>query len=928
MKKILAAIIATTLFLFSTVLLTPLQAVAEGKLEPPPLVMSESHEIEKMNLYLMKGEAYGLTVARQYLKSEDETVRLYAIEILKNFADLAHIAALEKVASSDQVLIVAEAAEEAKQTILLRETKGKSKLYNLIKKQIKSGNEQTAQLAREKAEELLRSTPEDPEMIELSKEIGLDEAKSSKYCARAGDKFRVKSGGSVTFSCTMQSDAQVDLEIVNLSGLADVPFKEEVKRDKKGEFSYTWKPTPDTPSGLYKVRFVDVEKKDEVSGSFTVFVETQKIKQDSAKYMTTSIALDTDTYEPNNGVNEARSITLGTSYTSYLSVESDEDYYSFSPATNGTVTVDLTVPAALDYDVDVLNSSGKSVGSSINGDGKAEKLTVKVEANSRYFVRVYGYNGDFDAALSYALKVSTVTAFTDSYESNNTMGTAKLMSVGGTYQSYLSHSLDEDYFKFTPSASGLITISFTQPLGAEYYIDFMDSAGNYLYSGYNVLKSEGIEQFSLKVASGKTYYLYIYSYYGVEAAPYTIKLSPITALIDTYEPNDDFATAKQLAFGTSITSYHSWEADADYYKLSPTQDGMLSFMLQVPDPDTFHIIGLLDSSGLPVQEYDLTEDATDRKIDHYTAFLQANQVYYLELRHGTDDPNPQPYTLTIGQLTSDTYEYNSSSDRAYPISLDQMYTSYLSDSYDHDWYSFVSSGAGVVQADVNLPVTTDFQVCIYSNNVKTCQTNQTGQVSVKHSVSSGARVTVLVDGEAVTSSTSPYTLQVTLVGSDPYEPNNTVTDAYSLVYMNRIYSSYLSTADDEDFYKLNFSTSEDMHLTFKGPVDQNYDVVVLDQQQQEIAAGRNGAGELEEVRFHIQAGQTYYLKISGVDGAHSATVPYSLIFSKHQVTYAYDSYNRVKSILFQEGSHITTVNFTFDKNGNLLKIQRAKTELL
>ncbi len=78
-----------------------------------------------------------------------------------------------------------------------------------------------------------------------------------------------------------------------------------------------------------------------------------------------------------------------------------------SPTSTYTLTVDLDVPSNFDYELEVYNSSGNALGSSYNNAGIDEQVIVSVAAG-RYYLKVYGYQGEYSTSSSYRVKANWV----------------------------------------------------------------------------------------------------------------------------------------------------------------------------------------------------------------------------------------------------------------------------------------------------------------------------------------------------------------------------------------------------------------------------------------------------------------------------------------------------------------------------------------
>jgi hypothetical protein len=71
-----------------------------------------------------------------------------------------------------------------------------------------------------------------------------------------------------------------------------------------------------------------------------------------------------------------------------------------------TLKAELTgTPTGCDYDIELLNSEGNSIGGSYNGQGASELIQVSSPSSGRYNLRVYSYAG-YSQTDSYEVKLS------------------------------------------------------------------------------------------------------------------------------------------------------------------------------------------------------------------------------------------------------------------------------------------------------------------------------------------------------------------------------------------------------------------------------------------------------------------------------------------------------------------------------------------
>lgn len=112
----------------------------------------------------------------------------------------------------------------------------------------------------------------------------------------------------------------------------------------------------------------------------------------------------TDIYENNNTQSTAKTIQAGNLIQGLISSSSDEDWFQFtSSATQPYIRVTLnSLPA--DFDISLYRNRS-FIGTSSNDGTLDESLSTSNRAVGTYAVRVFGFNGAFNASDCYELKV-------------------------------------------------------------------------------------------------------------------------------------------------------------------------------------------------------------------------------------------------------------------------------------------------------------------------------------------------------------------------------------------------------------------------------------------------------------------------------------------------------------------------------------------
>ena len=120
----------------------------------------------------------------------------------------------------------------------------------------------------------------------------------------------------------------------------------------------------------------------------------------------------TDAYETNNSQSAAKTISVNTNVSAVIGTSTDIDWFKFSnTSTAKNIRVTLSNLLA-DYDLRLYNSAGTLLYTSANGGNAIEQIKYNNAPVGTYFIRVYGYNGAFNASTCYTLRADIAsTAF-------------------------------------------------------------------------------------------------------------------------------------------------------------------------------------------------------------------------------------------------------------------------------------------------------------------------------------------------------------------------------------------------------------------------------------------------------------------------------------------------------------------------------------
>ena len=188
--------------------------------------------------------------------------------------------------------------------------------------------------------------------------------------------------------------------------------------------------------------------------------------------------------EPNDSISTADSISTNSTVYGVNNTYSDDDYYKFSLSSQGYITITMN-HAQLDsgyWTVSLYDVNGNRMYQWDFNAAYASNSTEKIGLPAgTYYVDIE--NGSNVKGVDYNFKVNyTQTNYWES-ESNGSRTKADNISVNTTYYGVTNTYSDEDYYKFSLSSQGYITITMNHAqLDSGYWNVYLyDTNGNKLY---------------------------------------------------------------------------------------------------------------------------------------------------------------------------------------------------------------------------------------------------------------------------------------------------------------------------------------------------------------------------------------------------------------------------------------------------------------
>ncbi len=232
----------------------------------------------------------------------------------------------------------------------------------------------------------------------------------------------------------------------------------------------------------------------------------------------------------NNTFESASPISLNTEYKGLIAENDDLDYYKFTIPSSGRITNNAIGKMDRIHYL-IYDTSGKKLydryfyDDSVTGQSSVSENIDLTKGTYYFAVESNAYTGEYSFTLKFT---SANESFTETGNgSDNTMATARNISLGQTYNGQIAVNDTVDYYKFTVPATGKYIQKATAYMNrADYYI--YDLNGKSVNHSYEYWDSDlGYSSISREIELEKgTYYFVVKntSYHG----NYSFSLSPYT----------------------------------------------------------------------------------------------------------------------------------------------------------------------------------------------------------------------------------------------------------------------------------------------------------------------------------------------------------------------------------------------------------------
>ena len=359
-----------------------------------------------------------------------------------------------------------------------------------------------------------------------------------------------------------------------------------------------------------------------------------------------------------SSIGSATGITTGSTYYGTLSSANGADYYRFTLSASGRVTLTATAGMVWVY-YRIYDNAGNqlwSINPSWNSTTEtiSTSETIDLTKGTYYFIveRDGSRTGNYTFRLAFT---SANESFTETNGGvNNSMRNASSISVNNTYKGQLAKNDEKDFYRFTLSASGRVTLTATAGMEWVYYRIY-DNAGNQLWSinpSWNSTTETISTSETIDLTKG-TYY-FIVERDGSRTGNYTFRLAFTSANESFTETNGGVNNSMRNASSISVNNTYKGQLakndEKDFYRFTLSASGRVTLTATAGMEWVYYRI--YDNAGNQLWSINPSWNPVTEKISiSETINLTKGTYYFVAERDGSSTGN---YSFKLSSTAGQT----------------------------------------------------------------------------------------------------------------------------------------------------------------------------------------------------------------------------------------------------------------------------------
>ena len=282
----------------------------------------------------------------------------------------------------------------------------------------------------------------------------------------------------------------------------------------------------------------------------------------------------------------------------------------------------------------------------------------------------------------------------------NSMADATSVSFGTTYNGSITSENAYDFYKFTITSSGKVSLSSTAVMDSVNY-ELYDSTSDIVWHNTYFANNTGQSSINKELYLTKgTYYLEIGRYFSSSAGTYSFKLT-FTSTGETFGEtgngnNNTIATANNISMGTTYKGQIALNDSNDFYKFTIASSGRVSLTSTAVIPTVCY--RLYDSTGEPLWHNYYSLNSSGQSSINESLYLTKGTYYLgIEQSSGTGTYSFKLAFTSAGESFTETGNgINNTIATASKISTGITYKGQIAENDDRDYYKFTINSSGNV----------------------------------------------------------------------------------------------------------------------------------------------------------------------------------------------------------------------------------------
>lgn len=419
-----------------------------------------------------------------------------------------------------------------------------------------------------------------------------------------------------------------------------------------------------------------------------------------------AVAHAQDPFEDDNTPETAKPILNGVIQNRALPFR-DEDWVTFTIGAAGATTLRIETAGAIG-DTEIWLYSADNLTKEIayaddGGTGKFSLITLGTIVPGTYYIKVAGVGGSI--VPNYLLRASWVDR-ADSFETDNTPATARLIANGEVQERSIHVANDEDWVVFTVGTNGATDVRIETAGASGDTVIFLFGPNNATtqIATNDDFGADKFSRISLSTLATGTYFIRVISFgQSSTISGYTLRASwtegTVTQPGDSFEPDDTPAAAKAIANGQTQNRSIHVVGDVDWVQFTVGTNGATNVRLQTSGVTGDTEMWLYGPNSSTAQ-IDYNDDAGGGTFSQIVRASLAAGTYYIKVGEFGSDRTIASYALTASWTEStpvpqgDRFESDDTPATAKAIGNTQTQDRSIHVAGDVDWATFTIGASG------------------------------------------------------------------------------------------------------------------------------------------------------------------------------------------------------------------------------------------